>query len=61
MVNSDVMKMTATYSAMIGHLFDTIIVIGPSKFKNFKVLEIVVSLLKFVSFKGFYLFFFLLD
>ena len=48
------MKMTTTYSAMIGHLFDIIIVAttnkvcstGPSKFKSVKLLETVVSLLQ---------------
>ena len=30
-VTNDVMKMTTTYSAMIGHLFDTIIVAATGK------------------------------
>ena len=55
MVTSDVMKMTTTYTAMIGDLFDIIIVAStgkndlcstdPSKFKSWKVLETIASLL----------------
>ena len=54
-LTNDIMKMTTTYSAMIGHLFDIIISAAelikicstdPSKFKSLKLLETVVSLLK---------------
>ena len=49
-VTSDVMKMTTTYSAMIGHLVDIIKIeicsTDRSKFKTWKALETVASLLK---------------
>ena len=56
-VTSDVMKMTATCSAMIGNLFDIIIVAAtdkicstdPSKFKSLKLLETVASLLNWAT------------
>ena len=47
MVTNDVMKMATTCSAMIGHLFDIIIVAATdNSLRTGKVLETIVSLLK---------------